>query len=342
MDRHIRSFFRFSGTVFVLFWVTRLFAAGKPDWVDGPSSQYPDTSYMVGVGFGDHRQAAENSAYAALARVFKTHVRSEIIEQEAFQQMEDGSKQEIDRRVDIQSQTGISTDKVLEQVRIVERWVDLVSQVHYALAVLDRAQAASSLRQRSLEAEREAEMWEGRAKRSSSKLEQARALRKAIQAARLNEAYRADLRIVQPTGEGISSVHSAALQDQLRSLLSRHFQIGVQITGPHADAVRDAILAGLHEKGFASGPQGDILIQGKVDFEVAGPQDPQWHYVRWQAHLTLIEEEMQKAFGSINRSGREGQLSPSEAERKALSALQREITDTVGESVLQWIYGEGR
>ena len=30
-------------------------AAGKPDWVDGTSAQYPRASYIVGVGMADER-----------------------------------------------------------------------------------------------------------------------------------------------------------------------------------------------------------------------------------------------------------------------------------------------
>ena len=319
-----------------------LFAEQKPEWVDGTSPQYPDASYMVGVGFGDTRQGAENSAYTALARVFKAQVRSSTREQEDFRQREEGGKTETGRKIDIQGTTEVSTEKVLEQVRIAERWVDPVSKVQYALAVLDRAKAASDLRRKSTAAEMEAKEWEGRAKKASDKLQRARALRKAILAARLNEGYEADLRIIQPMGgdAGAALVSSSALNDQLSLLLDEHFRVGVHITGPRADAVRDAILAGLHEKGFTSGSREDIVVGGDVGFEEVDLKDPKWHYVRWTAHLTLTEKETGKVFGSLTRSGREGQLSRAEADRKALVALQTEMTETVGETLLKFIFGE--
>lgn len=318
------------------------FAGNKPDWVDGLSAQYREESYLSGVGFGDSRQMAENSAYAALARIFKSEVRSVTREEEDFRQTEKEKKVGIDRKVDIQNRTEVSTHKALEQVRIVERWIDPVSQVHYALAVLDRSKAASGLRQKADAAEMEAREWEKRAEKSPGKLEKARALRKAMIAAAAIEEYEADLRVIQParasTGSGL--IRSSELQRRLTELLGQHFRVGVHIQGPHAPAVQDAILAGLHEKGFVSGSEEEIVINGQVDFQESGPQDPKWHYVRWTAHLTLEEKETGKVFGSINRSGREGQLSPAESDQKALFALKTEINETVGETLLQFIYGE--
>lgn len=342
MKRFIRFILIFSSLMLPLFETTGFsLAAEKPDWVDGPSTEYPEASFLIGVGSGDTRQRAEDSAYAALARIFRAEIRSATQEREDFRQTEKGKKVEVDRTVDLQNQTEVSTRKVLEQVRIAERWTDSVSKVHYALAVLDRAKSASALRQKSLDAEMEAREWEERAKKSTDPLDQARALHKALLAARQTEIYESDLRVIQPTGraDGLK-VSAAALDDQLKNLLSRSFKVDVQIDGPHAAAVRDAILAGLHHEGFISGGEGDLLIKGSVGLEEADLKDPRWHYVRWTADLTLIRKEGQKEFGRIQRSGKEGHLTPKEAERKARVVLQKEISEAVGEQVLNLIYGE--
>jgi hypothetical protein len=344
----LHSFLR-RASVLLSFWVLlaplsdgKALAENKPDWVDGISTQYPEASYLSGVGFGDSRQMAESSAYGAIARIFKSDVRSVTSEEENFRQTEKEKKVGVDRKVDIQNRTEVSSKKALEQVRIAERWVDPVSKVQYALAVLDRSKAASSLRQKADAAEMDAKEWEKRAEKASGKLEKARALRKAIRAAAAAEEVEADLRVIQPSRAAIGSglVGAGELQHRLTDLLRQHFRVGVHLQGPHAPAVQNAILAGLHEKGFAGGTEEDIVINGRVDFQEGGPQDPKWHYVRWTAHLTLEEKETGKTFGSINRSGREGQLSPTEADRKALFALQTEMNETVGEILLQFIYGE--
>lgn len=331
-----------SGVVILLLWTAGVDAKSKPDWVDGASVQYPDASYVVGVGFGDTRQGAENSAYAALSRVFRAQIQSTTREQEALRQTEKGKKAEIDRMINIQNQTEVSSNKILEEVRIAERWEDPVSKANYALAVLDRVKAASNLRQKSMAAEMEAKEWSERAEKSADPLEQARDLHKAILAARRNEGYEADLGVIQPTATagGLPLVHTSELNGRLTALLAEHFRVGVHLSGPHADAVRDAVLAGLHERGFSSGDQEDITISGEVAFDEADLKDPRWRYVRWTAHLTLTQKETGKIFGSFARSGREGQLSSSEADRKALVAVQTEMTQAAGGTLMKFIFGE--
>lgn len=338
--RILLSWTRLAAVALLLFSAGRPLAAEKPDWVDGASARYPDSGYLTGVGSGDTRQKAEDSAYAALARIFRAEVRSTTQEREDFKQAERTKGIEVDRKVTIQNQTEISTDKVLEQVRVAERWTDPVSQVSYALAVLDRAKSAAALRQKSLDAETEAREWEARAKKATDPMDQARALRKAILAARRTERYEADLRVVQPAGQGDGlAVSPAVLDDQLKSLLSQSFRVDVRIDGPNGAAVRDAVLAKLHEKGLTSHPEGEILVKGEVELEPVDLNDPRWHYTRWTAHLTLTWKEGQKTFGGIQRSGREGHLSAKESERKALTALQKELSETVGDTVVNFIYG---
>ena len=44
---------------------------GKPPaWVAGGSAEYPEKRYLTGVGQGETRRAAEDQAYAAIARPF--------------------------------------------------------------------------------------------------------------------------------------------------------------------------------------------------------------------------------------------------------------------------------
>ena len=46
----------------------------KPDWIDGVSDAYPSGQYLVGVGQAESRAAAEDRAYASVARIFNVEV----------------------------------------------------------------------------------------------------------------------------------------------------------------------------------------------------------------------------------------------------------------------------
>ncbi len=319
------------------------FAELKPDWVDGVSPRYPASSYMTGVGFGDDRQASENSAYGALSRIFRSEIVSVIEEKEVFLQKERSQKDtEVDRSIDIQSQTAVSSQMVLEQVQIVDHWVDSKTKVHYALAVINRGKVGSSLRQKMLEANLDAKTWEGRSKTAKNKLMEVRALRKAVLASKRADEYEGNLRVIDSGKIGLSDRMGTTtqLQDQLDTLLSEYFQVSVEVSGPHQQVIQSVLLEGLSQKGLISGPDAKLLVRANVQFREAGPKTPPWFYVRWMTQVTLINKEVGQVIGSFNRSGKEGQLSEEDAEEKALTALTQELNRTVGDHVSRFIFGE--
>ncbi len=338
-----RFLFILSLSLILVLSTTPAFPEDKPDWVDGLSHQYPDVSYLTGVGFGDARQAAEDSAYGAIAKIFRSEVHSMTHQSESFRQKEKSSaKTEIDRDVAIKTEISVTSRKMLEQVQIVDHWVDPVSKVHYGLAVLNRSKAASTLRQKLLNAESDAKMWERRAKGEADPLNKAKTLHKAVKAAQQTEEYEADLRVVssKARSQRAEGSDAALLQDQLDRVLNEHFQVGVDVIGPHSFEVESAILEGLHHKGFRVGPAATLIVEGRVRFQKTGPMDPVWHYVQWNALISLKQKETGQIFGTILRAGREGQLSPEAAEQKALSALQTALSISIGDEVFRFIFGE--
>ena len=56
----------------------------KPDWIDGVSAAYPPGQYLVGVGQAENGAAAEDRAYAALARIFKAEVSAQSKDWESY------------------------------------------------------------------------------------------------------------------------------------------------------------------------------------------------------------------------------------------------------------------
>ena len=60
------------------------FGQSKPAWIDGVSPDYPSAQYLTGVGQADNRAAAEDRAYAALARIFKAEVSAQSKDWESY------------------------------------------------------------------------------------------------------------------------------------------------------------------------------------------------------------------------------------------------------------------
>lgn len=327
-------------------------AAGPPDWVNGSSKKYPAALYLTGVGNADTRQAAEDRAYAAISKIFAAEINSKTQEWEKYLQSDSKGRSEDSRQINIEQTTQVSTKKVLENVTIAETWLDDSKAIYYALAVMDRQHAASALRDRITSLDLKVEELLKQARQSGDKLQTVRAFHSAVENLLLREAYNTELRIVSPTGKGSESMVSLAVIGQdLRQFLSKNFKIVVQVDGPHNDRIRTAIVEGLNRQGLPVVPAGsiapdlqpDLVVRGTVAFEpVQMPSggSPPTRFVRWSASVDLTDKATQQVIGSVARQGREGHLTASEAEARALRTAEQEVAGEVGRQIADFIYGK--
>ena len=106
-----------------------------PDWVLSKGHpSFPQELYLVGVGFSDMNSVSANeSARSNLAKNLEVKIRSTMV---------DISTKE---KTHIESVIETEVDTVLEGVEIKDGWLDQNKGVYYALAVVERRLAASSI-----------------------------------------------------------------------------------------------------------------------------------------------------------------------------------------------------
>src|SRR3972149_4213731 len=79
--------------------ISPAFSALKPDWIEGASRKYPAELYLTGVGYGDARNDAEDSAFAALARIFQAEIHSKAIARNKYTRRDVGAKPYTSRNI---------------------------------------------------------------------------------------------------------------------------------------------------------------------------------------------------------------------------------------------------
>ena len=276
-----------------LFWVWGLFCppeglslgwlgrSAPPAWVMGESQEYPSDKYMTGVGRGESREAAQDRAYAALALIFEADVQSRVREwEEYFQKTDPGSGPQVRRSVWIDQLTRVSTDRVLENVMIVEVWEDPKAQSTYALAVMDRLKSAGIIRERIEKLDADARLLFQSALNQSGRMEDdaagrlgvVRSLYGAFKALLMREGLNRDLAIISPAGRGIQApVSPARVGQMLRQALSTDFLVGLEVKGRHREKILSALREGLTREGLSvaqDDPEvervSDILVRGGV------------------------------------------------------------------------------
>jgi hypothetical protein len=329
----------------------------KPDWIDGVSDAYPSGQYLVGVGQAESRAAAEDRAYAAVARIFKAEVSAQAKDWESYLVIEQRGQSSAERRLTLDNLTRVSTDKVLENVRIVDRWVDVHKGLHYALAGMHRPQAETSFMERITVLDGSIRDDVEEAQRPSDKLAKVRALRRAARNLVLRETYNADLRVIRPSGQGTAAAYRVSeLTQELEQFLATNLVLAVAVTGDQAEPAQRALTEGLLKEGLqvtsrpwggdrsisgdSSGPSPELLVRGVVRVWLIDVRDPQFKFARWCSDFEVVDLTSQRVVGALSQGGKEGHLSEREATAKVVRVMQQEFSADVARAIAAHVYGE--
>jgi hypothetical protein len=322
---------------------------GKPGWVDGRSVDYPSTQYLTGVGQADTRSNAEDQAYAAVARIFKAEVAAQAKDWESYWVVENHGVSNAERRLTIDNVTKVSTDKVLENVRIADVWYDSESRAYYALSVMNRPQAEASLMEKVAALDRTIDTDVTESRQAIDKLAKVRALRRAGRNLVLREVYNTDLRVIRPSGQGTPSAYQVnELSGELEQFLATNLVLAVQVSGDHAEPVGRALAEGLIREGLhvttktegekAGSPE--LIVRGTVRLFPIEVRDPYFKYVRWCSDFEVVEPGTRRVVGATAHGGREGHLTEREATAKTLRVMQQELSSDVAKAIAAHIFGE--
>ncbi|MBS0182632.1 MAG: LPP20 family lipoprotein [Nitrospira sp.] len=311
--------------------------------------EYPSTQYLTGVGQADTRSNAEDQAYAAVARIFKAEVAAQAKDWESYRVVENHGVSNAERRLTIDNVTKVSTDKVLENVRIADVWHDPDSRSYYALGVMNRAQAEAALLEKvtALDGAIEADVAESR--QTTDKLAKVRALRRADRNLVLREVYNTDLRVIRLNGHGTSSGYQVnELSDELEQFLATNLVLAVQVSGDHAEPVGRALAEGLIREGLhvttkteheeVGSPE--LIVRGTVRLFPVEVRDPNFKYVRWCSDFEIVEPGTGRVLGAVAQGGKEGHLTEREATAKTLRVVQQELSSDVAKAIAAHIFGD--
>ncbi len=350
----IISFGRTAVTLLSMLLVGCSFGQSRPAWIDGVSPEYPAGQYLTGVGQADNRAVAEDRAYAALARIFKAEVSAQSKDWESYLVVEQRGTSRDERRLTLDQLTQVSTDKVLENAKIVDRWYDAKKNLYYALGGMHRAQAETALMERMNDLDHAVRSDVEEAHQTPEKLAKVRALRRAARNLVLRETYNADLRVIRASGQGTAAAYRVQdLTRELEDYLSSNFVLEVSVTGDHVEPAQRALSEGLIREGLhvatasstdaaapASQTRPELLIRGLVRVWPIDVRDPQFTYVRWCSDFEVVDLAGQQIVGAISKGGKEGHLSEREATAKVIRVMQQDLSGEVAKAIAAHVYGE--
>ncbi len=331
----------------------------RPDWIEGRSQQYPIEQFLIGRGEADSRDRAEQRAYAAVARIFHANVDAQLEDHEVYSRLSREMSTTTERKITLDHLTHVTTQKVLEDVHILDAWRRRDDGQYFVLAGLDRAKAERMLVGRIAEYDRVIQENVEQGRTGMDVLTRLRGLKRAERNVQRREVANTDLQIIRTSGEGVLASYSTVkIQRELQDYVRHHIRIDVRIMGDQKAPIQQAVWDGLHQEGFiplehsepeslldpsdsnVSRNSADFLITGKTRLEDLRLFDPLFKYVRWCSDLQVIESSGHRVIGAVSRSGREGHITQAEARMRATHAMQKAVSTEISQTFARYLYDD--
>lgn len=253
----------------------------QPQWLDNPSLNHPQAQYLTAIGQADKRQAAGDRALANLAKIFEVAIKEKSMDFSSSETVNTMGVSESSNQQRAARFVSTEARQVLEGATIAEYWEDSQGQF-YALATLNKSQAAQRLSANIAAADRKVQQLLDYASQSApnpvvalSALEQAR----KVQTERDN--LNRNLSIV--SNNSSPGRHSVAqLESIIREALAT-LQFAVEASDETLQAELQNAIGTL---GIQYNPQSSTVLAGSIDAEPL--QEKQgWYWLRGSYQLSL-------------------------------------------------------
>ena len=294
-------------------------SGGAPDWMTNPKSVYPESRFLVAVGEGDTRRAAENAAAANLSRIFEAHIESDERLIDQTRETETSYEQRSDYTADI----NILSAQTLYNIQHAEAWQDAKGRVH-AIAYLNRNETAGIYRSKIDEQTARVHFLLAQSEQSNL-LKRYAALRAAARHAEENHALLQQLKVIHP--RAIPDATPGYSLNALRNALAdtaKQIRVHIRIEGDTEGRITACLEELITRYGFVVGTSAELDVTGRVDISDTGQRTAGLVFVHFKL-AAQIKDRAGNTLAAINEKGREGHLSLKEARLRSLRTLENSI-----------------
>jgi hypothetical protein len=293
-----------------------------PAWVNNPQSVYPENEYLVAVGEGDTRHAAENIAEANLARIFEAHIESD---ERLIDQVHE-TNTSFQRATEFTTDINILSSQTLHNIQHAESWRDNRGRVH-AVAYLNRRDTAEIYRNKIANQTAGIQFLLAQAEQTGDLIKQYAILRESSRQALKNERLLQQLKIIHPPSAAGSLPYS---EDHLRKNLAdtaQQIRVKINLTGDTNGRMTAVIEDLITRYGFVGGTPSLLNIEGRISITDTGQRTADLVFVRYELVLQIKDAQNSVLF-TLNEKGREGHVSLSEARNRSFRTLENKIKST--------------
>lgn len=303
-----------------------------PEWINGNSSKYKSSRYIVGIGQADSQAMARDRARADLAKNFQVNI-LEVSEEELTESSQNqGDIASTQFESEISRNLITRTEQIIEGVRIAESWEDPKTKTFYSFAVLDRLQAGGKLRQIVSGLDESTRIYLEQARTTDDLIGKIGKATKALLAQKERERYQRYLAVIDSTGIGVTSPYNVpSLQADWEELLKR-LKISPLIIGDPFGGLDKIVSGALSNAGFLHENKQETEYILAVGLKVVEhPDNAGWNWVR--GTLEVLLKESDRVRGSkrweIKVSSKEPRIAKKRAMDQVDEVLKKELRDAI-------------
>ncbi len=298
----------------------------KPEWIDNPYKHFPKSMYLVGVGTGDTREAAENNAFGSIAKIFRSKIQ---VQQSVYEQFLE-TDEEFTSTSQLKRRTNVGASEELKNIRTEQTYFSPSEGLYYALAVLDRSETEAMYEEELQDNEQKIGELYNLYKKSNNKIHQYTYLAKALALDEQNQAIEQKLDIIAVQKfQREPAVSSRTLHEAMRSLLDR---ITVQLRAEEGTAaeLQDYMREMIGKLGFKMvNANADFIFNYSLSLKPANLQREDVTGFNWK--LTVVVKDNIKGYTlkAFNVEKRTLGISVEQARAKVLRSVRKECTDNL-------------
>jgi len=255
-------------------------ANGQPDWLNGEPANYPNASYVYATGSASQTEVAKDRALGNLAKIFELQIRESSTTTEDVQTHKTQGVESVQSTARIASKVNVHTDKMINGARIAEQWQNPGDLTHYALAVLDRAQASNNIRSEINRLDREIAFTIANADSRQDSLQKVADLQDAIMMQSERNSLQKTLKIIDLNGTGKPSGWNLAELIEQQELALKSLNMRGVVLVDSVGELDKVLQAAMANAGFApSSDEVGFTLSASMETQDA-MQKEGWYWLR--------------------------------------------------------------
>ena len=299
-----------------------------PEWINNPNSLYPDSRYIVGVGSGDTRQAAEKDAVGNIAKVFQSAITVDQTVIENYLEVEENKQSSASFSSQMLNRTSVTSQQDLKNIKIDKVHFSSKDGLYYVLAYLNRAETALLYEQDIKNNDNKIVEYFNNYKSSQNKLNKYGNLAKCKTITAINDVLRNQYQVLtKGQAEVPVSIPISEIDKSMTELLNT-ITVALYPSKDTPSEVGDYLKEVVGKIGFkVVNTQGDFSMNYSLDIEPTNIDRENLVAFNWKLTIEVKDNVNNYSLKSFNHNKRSTAVSEGEAKSRIMRTVREQLNN---------------